>query len=319
MKARKKINQDKNKVVKYPITECELIMNPPQDDGADTKYKVIRRKRRKKNKIIEYSLALLISFSLLLSSGCQFNNASSDSKKSDFQNKHLTYGIPSTNGKILYRTGYVLLHDNKKKEPIWVSYHLTADELNLPQLKRSNKFAPDPDLLAGERAELSDYKNSGYDRGHMCPNADQSWSAITMKECFYLSNMCPQIHSLNAGEWSKLETKVRSFTKKKGECWIICGPIFKTDNKDSIKKIGSSQVWVPTYFYKIVAYKDKQKVEAVGFIMPHEDIKGDLTTYVVKIRDIESLTGLDFFNKLSKDEEENLEQSLPIKSKFFNN
>ena len=58
---------------------------------------------------------------------------------------HVKYGMPSTGGTILTRTGYILSYDKEKKDPIWVSYELTAEELNSPQLKRSNKFAPDPD------------------------------------------------------------------------------------------------------------------------------------------------------------------------------
>jgi endonuclease G len=279
----------------------------------------------RKSKVFRDVALLLVATLLLFNVGCQPNTSSSinalaaQSKSDLSQNEHLKYGIPSANGKILYRTGYVLLHDGVKKEPLWVSYHLTAATLNLPQLPRKDYFAPDPDLLPGERAEKSDYKKSGYDQGHMCPNADQSYSLITMKECFYLSNMCPQIHSLNAGKWKTLEDKIRSFTKKQGEAWIICGPIFKADNAGNIKTIGKNHVWVPTSFYKIVVYKDKQKVEAVGFIMPKENAKGDLLSYVVKIRDIESLTGLDFLNTLPKEEDDRIEMERNINAAFVNN
>jgi len=265
----------------------------------------------------------------LFLTGCQFNDtnvsANSASKESSTaDSEHLKYGIPSANGKLLYRTGYVALYDKEKKDPLWVSYHLTAGELNTPQLKRSNKFAPDPDLAIGERAELYDYRNSGYDRGHMCPNADQAWSALTMKECFFLSNMCPQIHALNAGEWEQLESKVRDFTKKHGEVWIICGPVFNEPVKDGrtaeVKTIGSNKVWVPTDFYKIVAYENNvNKVEAVGFKMAQANLRGNLSSYVVKIRDIESLTGLDFFNKLPKTEDDRVETNRNITGEFWNN
>ena len=129
---------------------------------------------------------------------------------------HLKYGIPSTNGKILEREGYVLLHDSLKKIPLWVSYHLTKKHLQGIQ-ERVDRFKPDPDLLEGERAELSDYKGSGYDRGHMAPAGDMKRSLKVMLESFYLSNMCPQTPGLNRGQWKTLEEKIRDFTRAEGK------------------------------------------------------------------------------------------------------
>ena len=222
--------------------------------------------------------------------------------------------MPSTSGTILTRTGYVACYDKARKDPLWVSYELTADELNTPRLKRSNKFAPDPDLSAGERAELSDYRGSGYDRGHMCPNADQAWSAITMKECFFLSNMCPQLHALNAGEWEDLEKAVRAFTKRAGASWIVCGPIFKGD----CLTIGQDRISVPSAFFKVVIYDTKEGVKAIGFEMPHKALSGDLKDYVVKIRDIETDTSLNFMSNLPQDEQDKLEMTMPVVMEMLN-
>ena len=66
---------------------------------------------------------------------------------------HLKYGTPSTNGTILEREAYVLLHDNSKKVPLWVSYHLTRQHLQGTQ-ERVDRFKPDLELPVGGRAEL---------------------------------------------------------------------------------------------------------------------------------------------------------------------
>ena len=60
-----------------------------------------------------------------------------------------------------------------------------------------------------------DYKGSGYDRGHMCPSADMKWSPAAQRDCFYMSNICPQDRSLNSGAWSKLENACRRWAKAK--------------------------------------------------------------------------------------------------------
>jgi len=148
----------------------------------------------------------------------------------------------------------------------------------------------------------------------MCPNADQAWSAITMKECFFLSNMCPQLHALNAGEWEDLEKAVRAFTKRAGASWIVCGPVFKGD----CSTIGQDRISVPSAFFKVVIYDTKEGVKAIGFEMPHKALSGGLNDYVVKIRDIETDTSLNFMSNLPKDEQDKLEMTMPVVMEMLN-
>ena len=227
------------------------------------------------------------------------------------QNDHIKYGIPGRVGPILYREGYVLSHDNSKKVPLWVSYHLTTQHLQGVQ-ERVNKFKADPELPVGGRAELSDYKKSGYDRGHMAPAGDMKRSYKVMIESFYLSNMCPQAPSLNRGLWKTLEEKIRDFARTKGEVWIICGPVFKDLDGDGegdyLERIGTNHVWFPTHFYKIIVFHDVNKaINAVAFIMPNEALYKNLISYVTTIDSIELLTALDFLCELPDDIEEKIE------------
>jgi endonuclease G len=69
---------------------------------------------------------------------------------------------------LLCRAGYALSHDADHKVPDWVAYHLTIKKMK-GTFPRSNDYRPDPDIEPGQRAELKDYKRSGYDRGHMAP------------------------------------------------------------------------------------------------------------------------------------------------------
>ena len=229
------------------------------------------------------------------------------------QINHLKYGIPSTNGTILYREAYVLLHDNSKKVPLWVSYHLTRQHLQGTQ-ERVDKFKPDQDLLEGERAELSDYRKSGYDRGHMAPAGDMKRSYKVMLESFYLSNMCPQAPGLNRGLWKTLEEKIRDFTRAEGEVWIICGPVFKDIDGDGIgdylDRIGLNQVWVPTHFYKIIVFSvNSERIDAIAFKMPHRKLYKSLDSYITTVDSIEILTGLNFLNELLDTIEERIESN----------
>ena len=120
-------------------------------------------------------------------------------------------GVPGQQGKFLCRKGYLLSHSSENKTPYWVIEHLTVEKADANAVQRYSKFQTDPDLEKGKRAELSDYKGSGYDKGHMAPSADMKWDEQAMIECFYLSNMVPQVgKGMNQGIWKDLEEKVQT-------------------------------------------------------------------------------------------------------------
>jgi endonuclease G, mitochondrial len=206
-------------------------------------------------------------------------------------------GLPGHQGELLCRKGYLLSYSIENKTPIWVIEHLT-DEKAKGTIPRYNKFQPDPDLEEGERAELSDYKSSGYDKGHMAPAADMRWDQQAMEECFYLSNMVPQVgKGMNQGIWKNLEEKVRDWAIERGDLFIFTGPIYDSGDK---KSIGENKVAVPSHLYKIIY--DPHKAEAIAFIMPNEKLDtADMPNYIVTIRNVEAKTGLDFLSDLDKD------------------
>jgi endonuclease G len=212
-------------------------------------------------------------------------------------------GIPGKQGELLCRKGFLLAHSAEHKTPLWVIEYLTADKVN-GNLPRYDKFQPDPDLQEGARAELSDYRSSGYDRGHMAPSADMKWDQQAMVECFYLSNMVPQVgKGMNQGIWKDLEEYVRKWAMDRGALFIFTGPIYEGGIK---KSIGKNKVAVPSHVYKI-AY-DPYKAEAIAFIMPNEKLDtADMPRYIVTIRDVELMTGLDFLSNMDVQVQEVIE------------
>ena len=143
-----------------------------------------------------------------------------------------------------------------------------------------------------------------------------------MNENFYLSNMVPQNGSINSGKWRSLEGKVQKFVLKKGQIWVITGPIFDDIDSDGdidpSEEIGAGKVWKPASMYKIVITADDTgETRALAFIMPNKKpptsaemsttayLKSILTT----IDDIEARTGLDFMYLLSDNIENDLEAS----------
>ncbi len=212
--------------------------------------------------------------------------------------------------------GYGVSYNAEFKVPNWVFYELTRGELNGDN-KRKNNFAPDPAVPVTQMAQLSDYRNSGYDRGHMAPAADFSWSETAMEESFYLSNICPQGHDFNAGIWLTLEDKVREWAQRDSAICVVTGPILPKGPKPAgMKTIGKNKVLVPQRFYKVILAPFGQKPKAIGFIMENHDSRKSLSTFAVSVDSVERVVGMDFFSVLPDDVEKSVEKNFSLKEWF---
>ncbi len=124
---------------------------------------------------------------------------------------------------IIHHHGYSLLYSEADEQALWVAYLLTCDETE-GEHDRTDNFRADPEILTGS-AELSDYKGSGYDRGHLAPAADLKWSSESISDSFYLSNMSPQAPGFNRGIWKELESWVRTKVVENFEIYVVTGPV----------------------------------------------------------------------------------------------
>ena len=210
--------------------------------------------------------------------------------------EYIKYGIPGDTGDPLCRKGFALAHNSERKTAVWVAEHLTKEKV-AGQLQRTDNFAPDPDLPPGKRAEVSDYKGSNYDRGHMAPSGDMRWDMEAMRQSFYLSNITPQVGpAMNRGIWKVLEEKVRTWASQRGELYVYTGPIYAPDEPRVV--IGPNQVAAPTHFYKVIF--DPVRVEAIAFIMPNTELRTeDMPQYIVTVSEVEQVTGLNFLGNVN--------------------
>lgn len=197
---------------------------------------------------------------------------------------------------------YTLSHNEEHEQANWVMYKLTASYVTDKSYKRMDNFRSDPDIPTGSAAP-SDYKGSGYDRGHLLPAADMGWSADAMSLTFLMSNMSPQAPSFNRGIWKKLETRVREWAIEDGLLYVVTGPVLV----NGLPEIGEEQVSVPKYFYKVILDYQEPEIKGIGFVMANRKSKLDIYHYAVSIDSVEKLTGLDFFPALPDAFEEQLE------------
>jgi endonuclease G len=209
---------------------------------------------------------------------------------------------------VLQHTGYTLSYNMTYRQANWVTYELTSEE-TVSVVKRNDNFEPDPLLHSGS-ASNKDYEKSGYDKGHLAPAADMSWSFQVMEESFYLSNMSPQLPAFNRGIWKKLETQVRNWAVENKSVYITTGPVLT----EGLMTIGSDSVAVAGYFYKVILDYTEPGIKGIGFILPNEGSSLPLQYFAVTIDSVEKFTQIDFFYQLPDEKENVIESKLEMEA-----
>lgn len=203
-----------------------------------------------------------------------------------------------------YEIGFDINH----RLPAWTYYSLTKAHLQLAVLERKGSFVKDPYINTAQ-AGNEDYSGSGYDKGHLVPCEDMSFSEQAMKETFYYSNCAPQTTELNRGAWKVLEELVREWATDFGEAIVICGPVFKP----VMSKMGVHDIPIPDLYYKIILLHKEKHYTSLAFLMPNSN--SGLNTpvnYTCTVDSVEKITGLDFFTELPDKMEEQFEGKINV-------
>ncbi len=228
------------------------------------------------------------------------------------ENTNAYYLPTSTTGQVVHHKGYSLSYNEPHEQAEWVAYELKKADLSKSHFKRPY-FEIDEAVATGA-AHWRNYKNSGYDRGHLCPAADRQYNKEVFNETFLTSNITPQDHDFNSGIWNQLEQQVRYWAKIYDGVYVVTGGVLK----DHLKSIGSESVSVPEYFYKVI-FDRTEGAKMIAFLIPHETSNKSLKKYVVSVDAIEELTGIDFFPNLKDSLENKLEARINYQNWRFVN
>ena len=207
---------------------------------------------------------------------------------------------------VCHYSGFTSYFNPETHIPNCVAYEIIESETTGDEPRKKSFEA---DHTIDGCAESSDYRNSGYDRGHMAPAADMKWSKEAMEESFLMTNICPQVKSLNSGIWHRLEQRVREWAARDSSIIVVCGPIF-TPGKP-VEQIGEIGVAVPHRFFKAL-YAPGRNI-GIAFIFDNDKVKGELRKYAVTIDSVERETGLDLFYNLPDDIENEVENQCNYK------
>ena len=225
---------------------------------------------------------------------------------------------------------YSLEWDCDKKSHRWVCYQM--HKYGGSTVKRSDAWAEDPDIPSYARFSNTNsmYSGSGFTRGHICPSADRLYSYQANAQTFYYSNMQPQFYNFNGGDnyngiWVRMENQLRSWVATTGyDTLYVCkgGTIRDDQILAYVKPHVEGGLVVPRYFFMALLCKNSNGYKALGFWAEHNNMPGNdfwvtkfnkpseqitLGDFVVSIRELENLTGIDFFCNLPDDVENSVE------------
>lgn len=198
---------------------------------------------------------------------------------------------PAENVQEICYSGYAVIYSNATETPLASAEYLTREHMEEPHPARSDDFHPDEHIPEQYRSELSDYRHSGFDRGHMAP-AEDMWNEVCEHESFSLANMIPQNPDDNRHLWEGIEASTRYLADREGSLYVVTGPIFYGHD---LRRL-DGHVLVPTYIFK--AIYDPAKHAAAAYLA--QNASG--TRYaVISIRKLDSLCGLSVFPGFSED------------------
>jgi len=218
--------------------------------------------------------------------------------------------IPTSSqaGRDLCFDSFAIYYSPQDKKPIYVVEKLNKEQLSAAHPRRTNQFYEEARLPYTERALLSDYRGSGYDRGHNAPAGDMS-NERAMAQSFSLANMMPQARQNNQGIWAKnVEEPTRAYTKRAaGDIYVFTG---STGNSGSI---GKGRVTIPSHLYKLVYDPNKKTAWAYWIENSNEANMAPPITY----QELMKKTGIDFHLPLDYSTNETSEKTvepLPVKT-----
>ncbi len=226
--------------------------------------------------------------------------------------EHVALGMPTQAGRsdpndyLLARNGYVVGYSRDLVAPRWVAWKLTKANLN-PNYVRKDHFRPDATLPKGwPRASSSDYKRSGYTRGHMVASGERSGNARANEKTFVYTNVLPQAEKNNAGPWNHFEHYYRDLAADGHDVYVMAGGVYGANPS----RIGNNQVAVPDATWKVAVILEKgqtihdinENTRIISIVVPNENqtvrIGHNWDRYRVTAKQIQDMTGTELLTSL---------------------
>lgn len=262
---------------------------------------------------------ILLSFSLgLVLNACLNVRPSVIGKQSANLNRidNLALGNPSgasvndPDNYLITRPQYVLSYSRNRGIANWVSWRLSQSWKG--DAKRTNDFRPDPLIPTGwYAARTSDYTNTGFDRGHLCPSDDRDATPDDNAATFLLTNIVPQAPRHNREVWKYLEEYERQLMTAGNDVYIIAGTngTGGTGQNGYAPSLATGKLTVPATLWKILVvvpissdntFQLTPNTRVIAVNIPNTQSAADKPwqAYLTSIDTLETLTGYDFLSNV---------------------
>ncbi|MES2528673.1 MAG: DNA/RNA non-specific endonuclease [Bdellovibrionota bacterium] len=198
--------------------------------------------------------------------------------------------VPKSRLVILDHKYFQVHYDPKLRLARYVEYTLLRENLLHKAGKRKNKFIPDPILVQSNLPFVTtkEYTKTGFDRGHLAPSADFTFSQEANDLTFVMSNMAPQTKLLNRGVWKNLEEQVRFWACGEKKLTVITGPIFGPSDKTL-----PSGLTIPQRFFKIIIDETPPR-KTIAFIHHQKDPKTTMPYREFPVSEVERQAQITF-------------------------
>ncbi|GAB3737043.1 DNA/RNA non-specific endonuclease [Spirosoma lituiforme] len=266
---------------------------------------------------------IVLAFSLgILLNGClptripKSTSPSSSGSTEPTRDDNLALGNPSgasvsyPNNYLMVKPEYVLSYNRGRGLANWVSWHLSSAWKG--DSRRTNDFRPDATLPAGwYAAKPSDYTNTGFDRGHLCPSDDRDATPEENAATFLLTNIVPQAPRHNREIWKNLEEYERQLLTNGNEVYVIAGTwgAGGTGQNGYATTLASGRLTVPATLWKIIvvlptgsddAARISTDTRIIAVNIPNNQSAAEKPwrAYVTSVDDLESLTSYNFLSNV---------------------
>ncbi|WP_407427821.1 DNA/RNA non-specific endonuclease [Treponema sp.] len=214
----------------------------------------------------------------------------------------LKVDLPSPNGKDFYsiqNTNYSLGFAENYGIPVWCMYKLTPQML-IGTAPSSSDWQIDS-RVKGYKITPKDLTGQNLEAVQLYPKDHAQNDSTAKMSTFYTSNVVFMSKQLKDTIWKNITKKSEELAAQYGEVYVYTGPVFDRDPL-KVKYTNNNKIAVPSYFYKIILYKNDGAYEKKCYRIQNR-IPGDYERncdpdeFLFNLYQLEADTGIDFFDR----------------------
>jgi endonuclease G len=215
------------------------------------------------------------------------NSTVTETQTDTTPNRNIIYKdrfINSSCDQILDKEFLVICYDYGLKMATSVAYLLEGDLVEELNIADRPSFYEEELIEKRYRATYSDYTHSGYDRGHLAPDASFDWSIESLEATYSLANIIPQVPIVNREVWARIEGYAREKAKELGELNVV--NVIKFNSTPT--RIGDNKIAVPIGYYKILynQYMDYEECFYYGNNTDSKNLDINISSHIVSCSNI---------------------------------